>query len=239
MSAPTVHVPIQTLWGRISRTLRYAFEMVAHPRRTTDRLLQEPIGPALWLVLGYAVFMSAGFLLSHLARDYPPPPDVLATWTDAYGAFYILPFVNIPAESYRLTLAIISTPLVLMVWMLMAASARLLTIAFHGSATFDQYLSLFAFAFFPFWIAVSLADMIFSGPLDPLVLRALRAEYGPLAQQVAANFMPIAYTALFGLGGVYCGGVAARANGFSLLKSAVIGFSTFIWPMATGALLIR
>jgi hypothetical protein len=221
------------------RTLRYLVEMVAHPRRTTDRLLHEPIGPALGLVVGYAVLMSASFLISHLARAYPPPPDVLATWTDAYGAFYVLPFVNIPAESYRLTLAIIFVPLMLMVWMLMAGSARLLTVVFRGSATFDQYLSLLAFGFFPFWIAASVVDMIHSGLLDPMVLRALRNEYGPVAQQLAASFISVAYTVLFGLGAVYCGITAARANGFSILRSSVIGFTSFIWPMAASAFLLR
>jgi hypothetical protein len=226
-------------WGRVPRAVRYLFAMVRHPYRTTDRLFAESISPALGLVLGYAALMSASFLLSHLARDYPPRADVLATWTDAYGEFYVVPFVNIPAENYRLALAICFVPLVLMVWILMAGSARLLTIAFRGSATFDQYLRLLAFAFFPFWIAASVVDTIHSGPLDPWVLGALRDDYGPVAHLVAANFMPMTYTVLFGLGAVYCGLAAARANGFSLPKSAVIGFASFIWPTAAGAFLIR
>jgi len=225
--------------GGAPRTLRDAIEMVIHPLRTTDRLLDEPVWPAMLLVAGFGAVMAILFLLSHLARNYPPPPDVLETWVEAYGAFYVLPFVAIPPEQFRLAMAIVWVPLVLVVWVLMAGSARLLTLAARGSVTFDQYLVLLAFAFFPFWIAASCIDLLHSGPLDPLVLAALRGEHGPVARQVAAGFMPLAYTALYGLGGVYCAAVAARANGCSYARALAIGISSFLWPTAAGALVIR
>jgi hypothetical protein len=213
--------------------------MVIHPLRTTDRLLDAPVWPALLLVAGFGVVMAVLFFVSHLARAYPPPPDVLETWVEAYGAFYVLPFVAIPAEQFRLAMAIVALPLVVVVWILMAGSARLLTLAMRGRVTFDQYLVLLAFAFFPFWITASCIDLLHSGPLDPLVLAALRDEHGPVARQIATSFMPMAYTVLFGLGGVYCAAVAGRANGFSFARSAIIGVGSFLWPTAAGALVIR
>jgi len=214
-------------------------EMVVHPLRTTDRLLAEPVMPAMVLVVGFGAAMALLFFLSYLARAYPPPPDVLETWIEAYGAFYVLPFVDIPTEQFRLAMAIVAVPLVLVVWILMAGSARLLTLAVRGRVTFDQYLVLLAFAFFPFWITASFIDLLHSGPLDPLVLAALRGEHGPIARHVAASFMPLAYSVLYGLGGVYCAAVAARANGFSFARALAVGVTSFLWPMAAGALVIR
>lgn len=227
----------RSMSSRIPLALRYPLEMLAHPRRTTDRLVGEPIRPAMLFVLGYGVATAAGFAAS--AADYPPPSDVLATWIDAYGEFTMLPFINIPPDGYRLVLAVVAVPLMAVVWVLMAGFARLLTAVLGGRATFDDYLSLTAFAFLPFWIIVAVIDTIHSGPLGGLVVDALRGEHGSIARAVAVNFMPVAYVVLFGLGGLWCAVTAARANAFGAAKSGVIGLACAVWPLGTGALLFR
>lgn len=239
LSAPTIPVHAGHPRQGVPRAVRYPFEMLAHPMRTTDRLLAEPVWPAFLLVAGFAAVMAVAFLIGYLARVYPPPPDVLATWIEAYGGFYVLPFVDIPPEEYRLALAIAYVPLVLCIWIVMAGCARLLTLLFRGTATFDQYLVLLAFAFFPFWILASVVDFVHSGLLDPVVLQSLRGQHGDVARQVAASFMPLAYTVLFSLGGLWCAAAAARSNGFGLLKAGVIGVSSFVWPTLAGALVVR
>jgi len=178
-------------------------------------------------------------LISHLQGDYPPPPADLKTWIDAWGSFTMLPFINVPAESYRLTQAIFMIPLMFVIWMLMAGSARLLSILFGRKTSFDQYLNLVVFGFFPWMILSSVLDGLMSGVFGGFVLSALRMEHGPLVKNLITNYYPIMYSVLFGVGGVYIALAARRADGIKWWQAVLVGFATFIWPTLLGALLLR
>ena len=91
----------------VRRSLNLLPKMALHPRRTTRELLaQKTVYLSLVVVLGFAVLESLLFLVSYLAGDYPPPPEELRIWIETWGEFAMLPFVNIPPESYRLAMAI-------------------------------------------------------------------------------------------------------------------------------------
>jgi len=222
------------------KSLSYLWKMVIHPRRTTDELLLEknPL-PALWVVLGFGLIFAILMLISHLQRNYPPPPADLKTWIEAWGSFTMLPFINIPAENYRLAQAIFMLPLVLVIWMLMAGSARLISIPAGGKTTFDQYLNLLVFSFFPWWILATLMDGLMSGVFGGFVLSALRMEHGALVKNLITNFYPVMYSVLFGLGGVYNGLAAFRAGGLRWWQAGLIGLITFFWPIFFAMLLLR
>ncbi len=210
------------------------------PRQTARELLADPaLSPALAVVVGFGALMSLLLVRSHLAGAYPPPPDVLATWVDAWGELAMLPLVKIPPEHYRLALAIGFIPLSLAAWILMAGSAALLSIAFRGRLGFAEYLRLFAFSFFPAWIAASAIDAVFSGPLAPSVLSALRGEHGPGVRQLVIAFPMVVYPAVLGLGAVYNAIAAFEGERFGILRSAAIGAASAAWPIALTALLLR
>lgn len=214
--------------------------MVVRPRQTTDELLHEPsLLPALWVILGFGLLTGAGMLISHLKGEYPPPPADLQTWIEAWGEFTMLPFIKTPPETYRLVQAIMMVPLMFTIWILMAGTARLLSIAFGSETTFDQYLSLLAFSFFPWWILATVLDSILSGAFGGFVLAALRLEHGPLVRNLIVNFYPFMYTVVFGIGWV-CNSLAAhRAGGLRGWQAALIGFAAFFWPLFLATLLLR
>ena len=86
-------------------------KMVARPRRTTRELLaEETIRPSLIVVLGFATAEALLSLISYLAGDYPPPSEELRVWIETWGEFAMLPFIDVPAESYRLVQAVFMTP---------------------------------------------------------------------------------------------------------------------------------
>ncbi len=222
------------------KSLSYLWKMVIHPRRTTDELFQEknPL-PALWIILGFGLIFAVMMLISHLQGGYPPPPADLKTWIEAWGSFTMLPFINVPAESYRLVQAIFMIPLMFVIWMLMAGSARLLSISFGSKTSFDQFLNLLVFSFFPWWILASVMDGLMSGVFGGFVLSALRMEHGVLAKNLITNFYPVMYSVLFGLGGVYNGLATYRAGGLKWWQAALIGFITFFWPLFFATILLR
>lgn len=215
--------------------------MVVHPRRTARELLSErTIYPSLIVVLGFAVLESLLSLISYLAGDYPPSPEVLRIWIETWGEFAMLPFIKVPAESYRLAMAVFMVPLMLAIWMLMAGSGRLLSVLFgRGRVSFDGYLNLFGFSIFAFLIAAVFLDALVNGVFGGFELAALRGEYGSLLRSVFVAFPAVEYTVLFGLGGVYNAIVAREGEGYSIPKSAVVGFVTFLWPMVLVSLLLR
>jgi hypothetical protein len=221
-------------------TLALIRSMFIHPRRTTEAILaRNSLRLPAVVVLAYGLFVAAGMLISHFAGDYPPPPAEMQAWVDAWGSFTMLPFLNVPAESYRLLQSAFMLPLVLAIWMLMAASARLLSVIFHGRLSFDQYASLFAFSFFPFALLAAIADGILSGLLGDFGLAALRMEHGTAVRELVVGVYPMFYTVLYGLGAVYNTIVTQEAEAFSWPKAALIGIVAFIWPIGLTTLLLR
>lgn len=223
--------PVTNLW-----------KIVIHPRRTSRELLEDgsrSLYAAGGIVLGFAAILALLFLYSHLAGDYPPPPDELETWIATWGEFTMLPFVKIPAESYRLAQAIFIIPLVLGIWILMAGSARLLSVLFGGHTTFEQYLSLFGFSFFAFWILAQVLELVYSVVLGGAILPALRMEYGPLVRCLAANYPSFMWTLMLTLGGIYNGIVTYESERLSAVKAGLTGATTLVWPIVLIAVLVR
>ncbi len=222
------------------RTISRLWRIVIHPRRTSREILQDRnIHASLAVVLGFALVLSLLFLLSHFRGDYPPPPQDLETWIETWGEFAMLPFVKIPAENYRLAQALFFTPLIFGTWILMAGTARVLSLLWGGKVTFAQYLNLFGFSFFTFWILGSVLDTVYSSLLGRHVLQALRGSYGPLVRTVFANFPALMWTVVLGLGGVYNAIVTHESEQFSGFKAALVGVTTFFWPMVLISLLVR
>jgi len=210
------------------------------PFRTAKALTAfPPIRPAALLVLGTSLFLAAGMLVSYLNGDYPPAPDVLKIWIDTWGEYVMLPFLKIPAESYRLFLAIITVPLAFAMWMLMAGTAKLISLLLGGRASYEQYLVITAFGFFPFWLLAGIIDAIFSGVIDGYVLRALTGQLGSFATVFWASFPVYFYTILYGLGGVWIGIGVAGVERFRWWKIILLALFSFGWPMLLMSTLMR
>jgi hypothetical protein len=197
------------------------------------------VRPAALLVLGASLFLATGMFVSYLNRDYPPAPDVLKIWLDTWGEYLMLPFLKIPPESYRLFLAAIMVPLGFALWMLMAGTAKLLSLLLGGRASYEQYLVITAFSFFPFWILAGIMDSIFSGAIDGYVLQALTGQLGPFATVFWKNVPAFFYTFLYGLGGVWIGIGTAGVERFKWWKAVLIAAFSFGWPMLLMSVLIR
>lgn len=197
------------------------------------------VRPAALLVLGGSLFMAAATLISYINHEYPPPPYVLKIWIDTWGEFLMLPFLKIPAESYRLFMAIIIVPLAFAIWMLMAGTAKLLSLLMGGRASYEQYLVITAICFFPFWILAGIIDSIFSGVIDGYVLQAVTGQLGPLATTFWSNFPKFFYSFLYGLGGVWIGISTAGVEQFQSWKSIPIAIFSFGWPMLLMSVLLR
>ncbi len=194
---------------------------------------------AALLVLGAGLFMAVGFFVSYLNHAYPPAPDVLKIWIETWGEFFMLPFLKVPTESYRLFLSIIIVPLVFMMWMLMAGTAKLLSLLIGGRASYEQYLVITAFSFFPFWILAGILDIIFSGVIDGYVLQALTGQFGPLATVFWSNFPNFFYTFLYGLSGLWIGISTVGVESFKWWKAVPIALLSFGWPMLLMSVLVR
>ncbi len=216
------------------------FRIVISPFRSAKALpATARVRPAALLVFGAGLFMAAGFLISYLSRVYPPSPDVLKIYIDAWGEYYMLPFLKIAPESYRLFLAIIMVPLAFAMWMLMAGTAKLLSLLMGGHASFEQYLVITAFSFFPFWILAAIIDMIFSGVIDQYVLQALTGQFSPFARIFWINFPMFFYTILYGLGGMWIGISAAGVERFQWWKAVPVALLSFGWAMLLISALLR
>lgn len=216
------------------------FRILVSPFRSARELpAQARVRPAGLLVLGVSLFLAIGLFISFLNHSYPPPPDVLKIWVDAWGEFYMLPFLKIPPESYRLFAAIIMVPLAFAMWMLMAGTAKLLSLLMGGRASYEQYLVTTAFSFFPFWFLAGIIDMIFSGVIDGYVLQALTGQLGPFASVFWINFPKFFYTILYGLGGMWIGISAAGLESFQWWKAVPTALFSFGWPMLLMSVLLR
>lgn len=222
----------------------YLWRIIRHPLQASREMAAwETIRPGLIVVLLFGLYLTVGLFTSYLKHDYPPPAEELSAWIKAWGEFTMLPVFKISLEQYRLFTAILSLPVTLGSWILMAGSARLLTKAFGRTTTFDQYLNLFAFSFFPFWLLSSLGDSLFSVTLRAYVLLALKGQYGTLVRALVQLYPQMLYAVVFGLGGVY-NGLAAYGAGEAAFRlrgwqAAIIGFVTFVIPLVFCATLFR
>ncbi len=214
--------------------------MIPHPGKTSREIAgAASIAPSLVVVTSFGVVHGLLFYISYLAKDYPPAPAVLEVWIRAWGEFSMLPFLKIPAESYRLFLAFAMLPIALGAWMLMAGSAKILSGLFGGKASYDQWLNLTCFSFFPFLILAALLDILYSGLLGSFIVPGLQMEYGPAANAFFLYFPQLFYPVLLALGGVYTAIAARRVEGFSLWKSGLIGMIAFAWTTMLWATLLR
>lgn len=221
-------------------SIKLLLRMIARPRQVSRELLAEQsIKHAFLVVIVFAAVVAIGLFLTYLGRVYPPPPDKLKVWIEAWGEFSMMPFVNLPPESYRLVLAIITVPMYLAIWIFMAGIARLLTIGFKGKTSFDQFLNLFAFSFFGFFIIAGIVDTIFSIPLNDFSYKALTLEYGPTVRQAVKIFPMVNWIFFLGLGGIYNGIAIHEAEGFSFSKTALIAAAVFACPIIAVVLIAR
>ena len=216
----------------------YLLRMLVRPVRSSREIaLQTTIAPAFWVVLGFGIYLAYGFATSQNA--YPPPQHELEVWIRAWGEFTMLPVVPIAPEHYRTLLAIIMLPLMLVAWLLMAGSARLLSGLFGGKAPFKVWLNQVVFAFFPFWILAILMDGFFSGVFGRYLVPALEMQFGPFWHDFVLYFPQYMYTVLYGIGAVYAGIAAYQTERFAVWKAAIIGWVVFIWPMLISLLFFR
>jgi hypothetical protein len=214
--------------------------MLIHPRQTSKELASDvSLRPVAILVFTFGVFYALMFLISYLAHDYPPPPDVLAVWVEHWGEGVMLPFFNIPAESYRGFQAAIMLPFVLAIWMLMGGTARLLASLFGGKQDYETYLRVTGFTFFAIWLIAAFLDYLYSGAFKEIVLRGLKGEYGLFVDALLQGFMPVEYTLLYGLAAVNITIAARTIEQFAWWKAAIVGIAAFAWPMVLVSSVVR
>ena len=223
---------MSTIVGNLGR-------MLVHPRRTSRTLLaRESVSPSLTFVVSFAVVFAILSFISYLTKSYPGPPEVVA----AYGEydFGYLPFLKIPADEYRLWQALFMVPLFLVIWVLMAGFAGLISILSGGKGTFKQYLTVFGFSFFSPLLIAFVTNSVFTIPaLAQFDQRAAEGGYGGFIQTIMFYFHPIYWTVLPILGGLYNGIAAREIEHFSIPKCVLIAFLTAIWPILLLATLLR
>lgn len=207
--------------------------ILLHPKRTAKELATDArLKPVAIFVIAFGLLQSLMFLVSHLKQDYPPPPEELAIWVDHWGEGVMLPFFNIPAESYRGFQAAIMLPFCLAIWMLMGGTARLLAYLFGGKHSYETYLRLTGFTFFTIWLIAAFLDFLYSSAFQEVVLNGLRGAYGPVVDGLLQAFMPLEYTVLYGLAAVNITLATQTIEDFSWWKAAIVGIAAFAWPMA-------
>jgi hypothetical protein len=214
--------------------------MLTHPGRTGKEFTSETkLKPLAILVIAFGVIYGSLFLKSYLAHDYPPPPEKLAIWVEHWGEGVMLPFFNLPAESYRGFQAAIMLPFALALWMLMGSTARLLANLFGGRQSYETYLKITGFTFFTIWVIAAFIDAMFSDVFWAYIARGLQGEFGPIVDAMLTYFMPLEYTILYGLVAVNVT-IATRAiEGFAWWKAAIVGIAVFAWPMALVSAIVR
>ena len=220
--------------------IRRMWFILWRPRRTGQEITHdENIWPALGLVGIFAVVLGLAYLATYFAKAFPPPPADWQVWLDTWGEAFMNPFLPIPLESYRLFLAVAIIPGVIGLWLVMGGIGRLFSQAFHGKASFQQYLSLFGFSFFPFWIIAALIDFLYMGLAGPYIVPALNMAYGPAVRTIV-YLMPLAlYPLLLGLGGVYIAVSTYTLERFAAWKCALVGLVNAGSGIAVLSLLVR
>lgn len=214
--------------------------MLLHPKQTGKELATDArLKPAAIFVIAFGLLQSLMFLVSYLKQDYPPPADVLAVWVEHWGEGVMLPFFNIPVESYRGFQAAIMLPFCLAIWMLMGGTGKLLSTLFGGKHNYETYLRVTGFTFFTIWLIAAFLDFLYSGVFAEIVLNGLRGEYGPLVDGLLQGFMPVEYVVLYGLAAINITFATRAIEGFSWWKAAIVGVAAFAWPMALVSTVVR
>jgi hypothetical protein len=214
--------------------------MLLHPKQTAKELVADTrLRPVATLVIAFGLLQSLMFLISYLNHDYPPPQEVLDVWVEHWGEGVMLPFFNVPPESYRGFQAAILLPFCLALWMLMGGTARLLAYLFGGKHSYETYLRVTGFTFFTIWLIAAFLDFLYSGVFVEYVLNGLRGEYGPLVDGLLQAFMPLEYTILYGLVGLNITLATREIERFAWWKAAIVGLAAFAWPMALVASVVR
>ncbi len=214
--------------------------MLAHPGRTGQEFtIDLKLRPIAILVIAFGIIYGSLFLKSYLSHDYPPPPEKLAIWVEHWGEGVMLPFFNLPAESYRGFQAAIMLPFALALWMLMGGSAKLLANLFGGKQTYETYLKITGFTYFTIWVIAAFIDAMFSDVFWSYIARGLQGEFGLVVDAMLTYFMPLEYTILYGLVAINVT-IATRAiEGFAWWKSTLIGLAVFAWPMLLVSAVVR
>ncbi len=221
-------------------SIRRMWLIIWRPRRTGQEIsLDTDIWPAVQLVVGFALLLGLAYLVTYFTRAFPPPPGDWQVWKDTWGEGIMQPFIPIALESYRLFMAIAIIPGLIGLWLAMAVIGKLFSRLFRGNASFQQYLSLFAFSYFPFWIIAALIDFLYMGLAAPYIVPALNMEYGPLVRTVV-YLMPLGlYPLLLSLGGVYTAMATYTLEHFSTWKCALVGLLNTILAIGVLSLLVR
>jgi hypothetical protein len=214
--------------------------MLLHPGRTGKELASETnLKPVATLVIAFGIVYGSLFLKSYLAHDYPPPPEKLAIWVEHWGEGVMLPFFNLPEESYRGFQAAIMLPFALALWMLMGGTARLLANILGGKQSYETYLKITGFTFFTIWVISALIDGLFSDVFWTYVSRGLQGEFGTAVDTMLTYFMPLEYTLLYGLVAVNVAIATRAVEGFAWWRAALVGIAVFAWPMALVSAVVR
>jgi len=214
--------------------------MLLHPKQTGKELAADTrLKPVATFVIAFGLLQSLMFLNSYLKQDYPPPQEVLDVWVEHWGEGVMLPFFNVPAESYRGFQAAILLPFCLAIWMLMGGTARLLAHLFGGKHSYETYLRVTGFTFFTIWLIAAFLDFLYSSVFIEFTLNGLRGEYGPLVDGLLQAFMPLEYTILYGLAAINITLATQEIEGFPWWKAALIGVAAFAWPMALVSSVVR
>ena len=224
----------------VTSILRGMGGILTHPGRTSKELASETsLKPVTTLVIAFGILYALPFLKSYLDHSYPPPPETLAIWVEHWGEGVMLPFFNIPAESYRGFQAAIMLPFVLALWMLMGGSAKLLANLFGGKQSYETYLKITGFTYFTIWVIAAFIDAMFSDVFWTYIARGLEGELGPLVGGILTYFMPLEYIILYGLVAVNVAIATRAVEGFAWWKAAIVGIAVFAWPMALVSAVVR
>jgi hypothetical protein len=179
------------------------------------------------------------YLISYLNNGYPPPPADWEVWIKTWGKAWMEPFIPIPLAHYRLFLAAAVIPGALLLWVGMAGAGKLCSWIFHGKVSFKQYLSLFGFSYFPFWIIAGVVDFVYMGFVNPYIVPALNMAYGPLVRELVYAAPMVIYVIPLATGGVYNAIVTWAVEGFAPWKAAVTGMVTAGLALMVITLLVR
>jgi hypothetical protein len=214
--------------------------MLWHPHRTSQEIAADAdIRPSLALVSCFACLLGLAYLVTYLLKSYPPSPADWKVWIATWGEQTLAPFIPIPLESYHLFLAGAIIPGLFLLWVSMAGAGKLFSLIFHGKASYKQYLSLFGFSFFPFWIIAAVLDFLYMGFFSSHIVPALNLAYGPLVKTIVYLVPLVMYPLLFGLGGIYNALATNAVERFSAWKSAITGLVTASLAILFLSILVR
>ena len=213
--------------GHPRKTLAYLSGTLLHPRRTARLVLaEESIRLALGVVMWFGILFGLALLWTQLTRTYPFPAEQVRVWNDAWNDFAIQPFIKVDPAAYRLAQAIFILPLVLAIWVLMAGTARLMAILFHGKRTFDEYLKSVWIQLFAVWAATLIVDNLYNSILQFVIVPHLPVQ-PPSLERALVVYLP-SMVGILGilLAGVYNALVTREAEQFSWPKAAAVGLAT-------------